>query len=391
MQPSGWGSDANRGAQDVTNLILTLLLEGVIYLIFVLFGSLLWFRLRLVGDRVDALDILRGICASLVLGAHAVKTHSVYATGTPYNFDPASYWAILGGDLGVVTFFLITGYLFFGVAYPRQSEGLSTARDFLLRRFRRLGPAFFALATVSFLFHVAYLWFQDDPRDLPYYLVAWARLNSFGAAFKPLLADNAYLWRAVGMTWSLAYEWVFYVLVAVAIACRRRLVAPLLVGAWALADLHYVFAGLNGLIAAFLLGGAVLVLRQRPLLTVLLILGVVATRELTLIGATILLAGFVRLTHIPRFLLPFVVAGKLTYSFYLIHGICLLMAYSLTRQWLTPSHLADVDMYAFAALAAGFSGVLSAVWYRYFEMPYFAAKRGSGAVEASLPKAQTVP
>ncbi len=143
-----------------------------------------------------------------------------------YHFFPA----LGGGFVGVDIFFVVSGFLIGGILWRElRDRGTIDYRSFLVRRIRRLAPAYFAMTAVSAL--VAYMVL------LPY------EFREFG---KSLIASVVYLsnvqfFREAGYfdigseskvllhTWSLSVEEQFYlVLPALLLVLRKR--GHLLVG-----------------------------------------------------------------------------------------------------------------------------------------------------------------
>jgi peptidoglycan/LPS O-acetylase OafA/YrhL len=135
-----------------------------------------------------------------------------------------------GGFLGVPLFFVISGYCMMASSRGTMLKQ-QTAWAFLKRRLRRIFPPFWAslvvIVTVPFLVAVFYAWRGaplrwPEPGWLQYTFGDWLRvatltrgLFSTGAAHKPWSAVNS-------VYWSLAIEVQFYLVMALALAFRRR-------------------------------------------------------------------------------------------------------------------------------------------------------------------------
>lgn len=143
-----------------------------------------------------------------------------------------------GGFVGVDVFFVISGFLIGGILWREYDQtGGVRLLPFYIRRFRRLAPAFFAMALATTLVGWALL--------LPF------EFREFG---KSLIAATVYLsnvlfFRSAGYfdaaseekpllhTWSLAVEEQFYILLPLAILFLARWrwgLIGVLVAAWAL-------------------------------------------------------------------------------------------------------------------------------------------------------------
>jgi peptidoglycan/LPS O-acetylase OafA/YrhL len=66
--------------------------------------------------------------------------------------------------------------------------------------------------------------------------------------------------------------------------------------------------------------------------------------------------------------------GLVSYSFYLLHGIVVFVAYRWLDGWVPVASLGPAQHWAVAALAALFTLALSAFTYRHVEHPFLAAR-----------------
>ncbi|MDB4953255.1 MAG: acyltransferase family protein, partial [Myxococcales bacterium] len=141
------------------------------------------------GGRIATLDGMRAVSIALVLAAHASGTGVI----------PMSAFAHLFGDLGVRTFFLISGFLITTLLLrERANTGRISLRDFYIRRVFRIFPAFYsylALVVVVGLFACVAL----NLRDVAF--AATYTMNFHGERSWP-----------VGHLWSLAVEEQFYLI-----------------------------------------------------------------------------------------------------------------------------------------------------------------------------------
>jgi peptidoglycan/LPS O-acetylase OafA/YrhL len=169
--------------------------------------------------RLNNIDALRGICALLVVIQHAIPLEW---EGVGFlKIDPKM--AIDFGRIGVVAFFLISGYVIpFSI-----TRGEQPVKKFLIARFFRLWPAYWVAILLAMV---------------------------TGASLVPLtfknVALNATMFQRfvgvkdmVGPFWTLQIELIFYVLVTVMIATKT---------VW---DLKYYQRAFYSLIAVSLLAG----------------------------------------------------------------------------------------------------------------------------------------
>ncbi|MET0415542.1 MAG: acyltransferase [Actinoplanes sp.] len=163
--------------------------------------------------RLPALDAVR------VIGALAVVAHHVgFATGINVGDSAWAGW-LARLDAGVAVFFVLSGFLLFRPwAHARATaRELPSARTYLWRRALRILPAYWLTVAVCLLV---------VPRNDDATAADWARHLTLTQIYE------AYgLRHALGHTWSLATEVVFYallpVLAVLALRGRRRAGRPL--------------------------------------------------------------------------------------------------------------------------------------------------------------------
>jgi peptidoglycan/LPS O-acetylase OafA/YrhL len=139
--------------------------------------------------RSDVLDVVRGVAALLVVVMHATGVVQRYV----YNEDFLLYniaFYVDFGRIGVVAFFLISGFLI------PSSLGKEGGQNFWIKRFFRLYPAYW----VSVIFSFCGCWL---------YMKRNVGLDVFAAN---LLMFQEYLGyeSAAGLYWTLHVELVFY-------------------------------------------------------------------------------------------------------------------------------------------------------------------------------------
>jgi len=148
--------------------------------------------------RIPGLDGLRAISIAVVLVAHSLGTRNL--PGTPRL-------AVLA-DLGVRTFFVISGFLITTLLLSEyEKRGRISLADFYVRRVYRIFPAFYVYLAVM-LGIAALGWIHIPPADV---------------AFAATYTMNFHAERAwwLGHLWSLAVEEQFYLLWPFVLAVLR--------------------------------------------------------------------------------------------------------------------------------------------------------------------------
>jgi peptidoglycan/LPS O-acetylase OafA/YrhL len=371
-----------------------------------------WLGLRISGSaaavpaprRFAAIDGLRGFLALSVFVHHAFCTRVWYVTGA---WSGAGNQVFLQAGWAAVTlFFFITGFLFWTKIH--REPHLSFLRH-LRSRLRRLGPAYWAAVAVVLLV-VAFRtgWrLQVAPSQLVRPLVDWVFFALTGLGDINGLAETRNI--IAGVPWTLALEWVFYLLVPLLgwfasgifrtllflglayVALRlllldsETLLLPRTLRYLATQSAYHLtrtFAG--GIILAVVLPRFRSHLEKvdfrRPLFSAIGLGGVLAVmlfsdpvyafrQSLPLLVPFALIAlgndWFGVLTSRPAQLL-----GRVSYSIYLLHGLVLHLTF-LGVNRLSP--VAGIPEPVYWLTIAGLGAVvvgIAACWYRWFEAPF---------------------
>ncbi len=156
---------------------------------------------RTTGDRLGALDGLRGVAVLAVTWCH-LALH--------YGLVPRPP----GGFIGVVVFFVLSGFLITGIVW--RGEGLwSGYRSFVRRRVTRLGPAIAGMcATYVVVMPLA------GGRELGD-TVRYAAVSLAQGTGLFYLSENSEVPPEFAPTWSLTVEWTFYLLWPLALLALR--------------------------------------------------------------------------------------------------------------------------------------------------------------------------
>lgn len=334
--------------------------------------------------RLTPLDGLRGVLCFAVLFHHATVIRTYLMTG---QWDaPASSFYNLLGSVAVAFFFCVTGFLFWSRALALG--GKIEPLPFLRARFFRIVPlyVFSALLVIALVARQVH-WMSLST------LHGLATMASLGLRhWRPLgsvdtLAVNA------GVTWTLQFEWGFYLalpaLALVASSKRMELLLLLALGTFVLFGNGPQVYFLPGMIAAHAVRRPRLVqILQRPVITLCALMLLTALPFLTSFGygykaeVTIGLC-FVAIACGNDFfgilnLKGLRLMGVISYSVYLLHGFAIYLA----TPWLVRAIHADAisgsvlkywGCIFVIALAALFGSMLT---YRWIELPFIQYEKG---------------
>lgn len=152
--------------------------------------------------RLDSLDGLRGLLAIAVVFHHFIIKRWSISSGR-WELPPSHFYALLG-QVGVAIFFMITGYLFWGKI--QDQKGQHDWLGFYVNRFFRIAPlqilillVYFTMVLYRVHFHV-----ETPLPELARQLLRWIIYPG-----TPLLGDLMTV-SVVSQTWTLSYEWLFY-------------------------------------------------------------------------------------------------------------------------------------------------------------------------------------
>lgn len=151
------------------------------------------------GDsRLRHIDALRALAALLVLWRHVADAFATLGPGVSGLWVVDWGAALDFGRIGVVTFFLVSGYVIPFSIHPERPAAVGT---FLIKRFFRIYPAYWLSIPLGAL---ATCWIWGLPFDARDFLVNLT-----------LLQDFVGVRAALGLYWTLLVEWAFYLLCVV--------------------------------------------------------------------------------------------------------------------------------------------------------------------------------
>jgi peptidoglycan/LPS O-acetylase OafA/YrhL len=355
----------------------------------------------------------RGVCALLVFGFHLGVSHVV----EPERFGHAVDFLWRSLCLGVEMFFMISGYVILGSLQRHTTIG-GFLRDRVIRIYSAWTPALFAVTVVCVVLRMKSFEGVSSGTEALGVFVANLLL------LPPILPLPLIHW----VSWSLSFEWLFYLAAASGMALLRWRHAP---GArLQLAQAFWIVAGTVMIAycprALFFLPG-VLVLRHRawfesrtswlrwPLLSSLIFMiawhatgysvGAVTVNPLSWLGGDrwlLALVAFAAGLHMFasvvtgasrqfRFLEgeAFQFMGQISYSFYLWHMVVIAFVKRPVISQVVPRFGQGIGFVLFALTSLALSLLVSWASYQVFEVRLAGAwRRGwrSSPNPAALPK-----
>ncbi len=354
------------------------------------------------------LESLRGLLAANVLASHAVVSFYCFRTGA-WAESPSRFYNYLGTE-SVQMFFLMSAFLFWSKCL--SPKGLGGYGSFLVKRYRRLAPAYYVSVLLILLIVLARTHFRLAVSPLPFLgkLMLWF-------LFVPTATMNGLPTPEINasVTWTLCFEIIFYLFLPLLFRMFKgyRIVAGMsavmiIYGVLALRgisttsdphktnmvwlavlflELFFGFGFGLGMLLAFVFHKCpstwLAVLRQRRWTPI----------PLLCLAAPMLL--HVKLYDAPQYLcvivfFAFVAAGNdlfgllswrgifllgtVSYSFYLIHGIVLyVMSHSLDH-WVRIVALSPWRYWSFISVVAIVTACLAKILHRNIELRFMSPR-----------------
>ncbi|MGN6086541.1 acyltransferase family protein [Trinickia sp.] len=337
----------------------------------------------------EGIQALRAIAALAVVLFHTLSTFDQSRSNLPHWINAA----IQKGDVGVDLFFVISGFVITLSAMPGFGRDGESSLAFLIKRFFRIAPAYWAVSIV-YIYYFPHIDSHQIAKSL---------------AFYPLRGDQApyYGVPVLYVGWSLVYEVYFYLVFGASLTFGRRaifsvllyfvatlIIAPVLAGntlSFSTGEASYYrhayfSMATNPIITEFLYGVGVAYLYRamrerfnRKWLRVFLS----ASVGLTLACLAVSHSGFDIVRHglpfsalvlavalaehgglirMPRFA---VYLGEISYGIYLVHPVALLFLARTRPLSNGPAHIEAIE-YMLVVVMTIF---LASKLHRYLELP----------------------
>jgi exopolysaccharide production protein ExoZ len=168
------------------------------------------------------LDILRGLSALWIVLYH---TCLPYVTGHPGSETQWFIAIMLQGQLGVVIFFVISGYCILAAAYGGLIRNIGTSRYFY-DRFRRIYPPYLGTCVAAALLQTITDLAQKHGRLHINHVHPPANTIGFWLANLLLVQRETHQQLLVKVFWTLCYETAFYIIIGLILLISQRRSRP---------------------------------------------------------------------------------------------------------------------------------------------------------------------
>lgn len=319
------------------------------------------FSAPVAAGRFTSIDGLRGYLAFFVFLHHSCIWYFFLKTGD-WKTPPSNVYTNFG-QFSVVLFFMITGFLFIGKILNNRNKEIDWLRVYV-SRVLRLSPLYFFVTTllIVVVFAMSKYSMKDTPLHLAKTMMQWYGFTALGAPDINGVTDTYHI--VAGVTWSLAYEWLFYLVLPLIALCVGNVSSLLFL---AMSFLVVAFIVLTGFgpqythtwhLSAFAGGGITALLVRNAAFNVFasrkicsIIIFAALSFEATLFSSTYALAPITLL-----FLAFCLIAGgntgfglfsngvsrmlgDMAYSIYLLHGLMLFVLFNFVLGTERAGHL----------------------------------------------------
>lgn len=329
------------------------------------------------------LDGLRGLAAVTVAMNHApLVIINLQLIPKVFFFSEGDFSLFrFFGSLGVQLFFCITGLLFFD---KLLNMSFIDWNEFFRRRLRRIVPGYFFACFLAILIALWYSGFSGVGFiDL---MAALPSLFSFGLTSLPKIGLFDFA-RLLGVNWSLAIEWRFYLVLPVIFVLLQKSRRVMLFGVLAFAALDVYLTNSSSWV--YFISGALSVPLMHAqfsryvrlfaaisILVLLMLLGVFCgkvpdygwLRWLLMTGLFACLAISKPVSISAR---PLVSMGSISYSFYLLHSMVLFFVFEVCNRYFFDITSLSVRSFCYlSGFVLALASVVATLSYVIIERPF---------------------
>ena len=338
-----------------------------------------------VDERYTTIDGLRGFLALSVFVFHLIVTHEFIETGR-WEVPSSRFYALLG-PVGVSLFFMITGFLFWGKLL--RANGRPRWRELYIGRLFRIGPMylFVVFAMLCIVFARTGFRLEEPVSEVASSVLQWLALGVLNT--QPDVNGYPATYVLAGVTWTITYEWAFYIsLIATAYFARGRAHWLFVFTALALCLAGKIFLDndIMGLVALFVTGMVIAsmvhekwvlrISRRTTSVFALTCLGIIfATAHSGYATFTLIfLALFFYLVCTGASLFGLLTAmparrlGNISYSLYLMQGLVLTLIFSIPSVQIFAVESA-FNYWIIGLVCAGALVLVASLGYAFIERP----------------------
>ena len=358
--------------------------------------------------RNKKLEGLRGLLAPAVFFHHAIITFYFYQT-QKWEAPTSDFYNKLGPG-PVLLFFFMTGFLFWG--QNTYSKKPFSWNHFIFKRMKRLMPAYYMslILILIIVFSFSKWTLKTDVLTLFHAMFTWVLFGFPFGEFKPINDYTLTLYVNAAVAWSLRFEWLFYLLfgwlrqfstikkyfiLLLALTIVKKILEIHFINdifkpvpalshlAGLYKDFYYFFViGFNfGILASYLDNEKIRSRISKPIFRIggLLVLLVYLFNSQVpaygIYGSCLLFLFFISvvLDNSNKHFLHwkgFQALGHISYSVYLLHGICLFVAFHAIDRIDPIISLSPNKFWAYVLGTGVFVLLASAISYRYVELPF---------------------
>jgi peptidoglycan/LPS O-acetylase OafA/YrhL len=167
-------------------------------------------------NKINSIQYLRAFAAILVVYTHSLS----FINGGGDSYQGNFFFLKKFGAIGVDLFFVISGFIISYVSY--KLNGKREFLEFLKKRFLRVNPTYY----IASLFALILRFISKPDSSFPSSEV----IKSF--TIIPIIDHGPFSWKPMlPVGWTLAFEWLFYLLFALLIllSVRKKFVAVILI------------------------------------------------------------------------------------------------------------------------------------------------------------------
>ena len=166
--------------------------------------------------KLNSIQFLRAVAVILVVYDHSIVLQMMYSVSWQQNFHHLKTFGCIGVDI----FFVLSGFIITYVA--NKHVGVVQGSQFLIKRFWRINPVYYIACFLGLFVYLLQLWVTK----IPIVNLLKQTISSFADSILivPTARDiNSYSpLPALTVGWTLAFEWLFYLLCFILILCKIK-------------------------------------------------------------------------------------------------------------------------------------------------------------------------